>query len=300
MCVNRYSKINSEISTEALVQCMFYRTFILMRNPQNTMDGNVMIVVGKGNDVNARDVRRVKLCLQVIRKAMPVKKHSFHLLSENDINLIILKILNWFMSDKNVYIHNCKTPEERAAALEPFGFTKDRLPNILGGSWEPVQWDGLCIQNERQRENWISHVKSNQQMKSDQACIPPHSSLEKGHITASRSNVIPPGRENDVCLGRGARYKKHPGNRRLLELVGHNIDRYQNAKRKLEIKAIKVEVLHCIQEEGGRFVEIEKGTNEWVEVCTGHALEKIGHSFRNYASKQSKQLSKKKPPGQKT
>jgi len=33
--------------------------------------------------------------------------------------------------------------EERAVKLSAFGFSKDRLPEFLGGSWEVVQWDGV-------------------------------------------------------------------------------------------------------------------------------------------------------------
>lgn len=151
----------SDVQFDAVLQVQFYRMFILMRNPRNCKDGYVCLIVKRAgvDDWGKIRLRRVKLVVEMMRKAMPIRFHSIHLFwSVNGFHPIVFKLLNWCMSqhsntnsnNNNIYSHPCKTPEERAAALEPFGFTKDRLPKILGGSWEPIQWDGLRIDQEAQ------------------------------------------------------------------------------------------------------------------------------------------------------
>ncbi len=48
-----------------------------------------------------------------------------------------------------------------------------------------------------------------------------------------------------------------------------------------EIKGLKEEVFSTVKESAGRFMEFDGKSNEWVEVCTSHALEKIGQAFRS-------------------
>jgi len=78
---------------------------------------------------------------------MPVRAHSIHVLTPAptggvNIDPIRLRFCLWF-ANQNTWLHQCQTPEERAVKLSAFGFSKDRLPEFLGGSWEVVQWDGV-------------------------------------------------------------------------------------------------------------------------------------------------------------
>lgn len=64
-----------------------------------------------------------------------------------------------------MYMHNCKKPEEQAAALQPSGFTKDRIPKILSGTLELVQWDGLTLQEANANHNLNSSVQGEHKLR---------------------------------------------------------------------------------------------------------------------------------------
>ena len=86
--------------------------------------------------------------------------------------------------------------------------------------------------------------------------------------------------ELDVLLGRGRKYL-NAGNKRLWSYIESHMDEYEKANNRKEIKELKEAAFHSIKETGGRFMEFDNKANEWVEVCTSHAIEKIGQAFRN-------------------
>lgn len=133
-----------ELPVNVRLQLLFYCNFILMRsNPRSQKDGVVFLWHKPTTQVNDQ----AKAVVHAMRISMPVRTHSIHILSTSSqspgadpVMLDLWKIV----TNDNAHVHlGCCTPEGCAQKLAPFGFTKDRLPNFLGGSWKIVQWDGI-------------------------------------------------------------------------------------------------------------------------------------------------------------
>lgn len=300
VCGN-FTKVLLDCPIDLVLQSLFYQHFILMRNPQNRLDGNVTIMIITADSVSLNP-HRAKLLVELQRKALPVKRHSFHLMfSENGPNTAITKLLERYLaifSSKTVHAHDCKTPEERAAALEPFGFTKERLPKIMGGSWELVQWDGLCPPNEQVNYHATTSLKRCPiEPNSERIQLPgvnkydinstkKHASLKSTPLqTKSKKCCCKKAKlhdvgEFDVLLGKGWVHAKHHGNQRFRDLIDLHKARYKAAESRIDKKQVKLEVLNCIREKG-RIMQYDHGSNTWKEVSTMYALEKMTESFRN-------------------
>jgi len=301
----------AEFPIHVNLQAVFYHHFILMRNAQNRKDGYVWLV-NKGNDM--LDPRRGKLIFEFMRAFMPVKVHSIHLLTTrgSQINPIMLNLWKWYTNEK-VYVHMCNTPEECAASLRTFGFKKEKLPKVLGGSWETVQWDGL---KEEEQGNWLrdktfldtrrySSSKGNgidddnssssmtinrsidatgsNSFEQEQRVVQCQKAL--GSQEAKPLQAAPHGTsEFDVLLGRGRIHTKHNGNLYYRKLINSHSARYQAAKSRIDKKQIKLEVLNCFKDKG-RFMKYDDESNKWKEVSSTYALEKIKESLQNVLRK---------------
>jgi len=295
VCGN-FTKVLLDFPIDLVLQSLYYQHFILMRNPQNRLDGNVAIMIITADSVSLNP-RRAKLMIELQRKALPVKRHSFHLMfSENGSNTAITKFLKCYLaifSSKTVYTHDCKKPEERAAALEPFGFTKERLPKIMGGSWELVQWDGLCPPNEQ--VNYLASIslkrcpiEPNSEKiqllgvnEYDTNSTKKRTNLKSTpHQTKSKKAKLHDVGEFDVLLGKGWVHAKHHGNQRFRDLIDLHKAHYKAAESRIDKKQVKLEVLNRIREKG-RIMQYDDGSNTWKEVSTMYALEKMTESFRN-------------------
>lgn len=137
-------KILRDSPISVALQGLFYQQFNSMRNSQNIKDGFVFILRRSDKRGNPR---RTKLIVDLMLKAMPIKIHSMHILTASGVHPIAFPLVKWFTNER-AYAHVCKTPEDCAEALKAFGFTKQQLPEVLGGTWEIVQPDGLKTDEE--------------------------------------------------------------------------------------------------------------------------------------------------------
>jgi len=293
------------------LQAAFYHHFILMRNAQNRKDGYVWLI---NKENNMLDPRRGKLLLEFMRAFMPVKVHSIHVLttSGSQVNPIMFNLWKWY-TNKKAYAHTCNTPEECATALRTFGFKKEKLPKVLGGSWETVQWDGL---KEEEQGNWLrdktflctrrysssegNRIDDNNRplsmtinrsidatgsgsIEQEQRAVQYQKAL--GSEGAKPPQAAPHGtREFDVLLGRGRVHMKHNGNLYYRNLINSYSSRYQAAKSRIDKKQIKLEVLNCFKDKG-KFMKYDDESNKWKEVSSAYALEKIKESLQNVLRK---------------
>lgn len=113
--------------------------FLVMGNPRSQKEG---IVVLTQADTLSFD-RNSKLVIHITRNVMPYKIHANHLICKNvevgeGLASIVLKFVS-YVNNQKVYTHLCKTPQEPAEKLLPYGLMKDCLPTFLGGSLELVQ-----------------------------------------------------------------------------------------------------------------------------------------------------------------
>ena len=95
----------------------------------------------------------------------------------------------------------------------------------------------------------------------------------------------------DVLLGRGRPLQEHPGNQRFRTLVDSYVEQYESSKKRKEKTELTELVLETIQREGGRFVQMEEGSNGskssglWYEVSDAVARDKVSHAFRTQRQK---------------
>ena len=90
-------------------------------------------------------------------------------------------------------------------------------------------------------------------------------------------------RPMDVLLGRGGKYKFHPGNTRLEILVGINQKRYDESKTRAEKTRVTEDMVNQIKNcgtERGRFLKPDYIARGWREVSDEVARQKCSNSLR--------------------
>lgn len=153
-CVVYADRIRFRALPEMLrLQVAFYATFITMRNHQSLTDGIVLLLQNEHTQLKY-DPTAIKPVVNFIRKAIPVRINSIHLIaSAGFIDSLFIKFWCW-LSNQNTVVHICQTPQQCATKLCAYGFTIDRLPPILGGNWRVLQWDGIEQDEDRR---WLSN-----------------------------------------------------------------------------------------------------------------------------------------------
>ena len=84
---------------------------------------------------------------------------------------------------------------------------------------------------------------------------------------------------HDVLFGRGKYVVDHPGNMKFRRLVDVYMHKYEEAER-LEKTCIAEAIVQMIQEDNGRFLKKEPGS-DWEQVDGPAARKKVAHAFRN-------------------
>jgi hypothetical protein len=86
----------------------------------------------------------------------------------------------------------------------------------------------------------------------------------------------------DIVCGRGRGNFSHPGNRRMLNIIHRNRERYRGAPTKSEKAEISREVMAAILSNGGRFLKRkDPESSVWEEVEFKDALKKVCHGIRD-------------------
>jgi len=133
---------------DARVQLMFYIYTMAMQNHRSREEGFILVILTSelGSFPRRSDVIRIG------RRVMPMRVYSVHLLSTGKERLernvdgpVSLPVLR-FITGERTYIHLAKAPGEYASKLVPYGFAKNRLPKIIGGSWNTDPWCTTKIQ----------------------------------------------------------------------------------------------------------------------------------------------------------
>ena len=84
---------------------------------------------------------------------------------------------------------------------------------------------------------------------------------------------------NDVLLGRGGATNNNNGNIRFREIVASKQMVYLDAKKK-EKKAIALECVNEVKQNGGRFLKRDDASGNWVEVPVAAAIKKASQALR--------------------
>ena len=110
-------------------------------------------------------------------------------------------------------------------------------------------------------------------------------------ISSVNASIVSPA-PNDVVLGRGQTYRRHPGNVRYRALIDSNFERFEAAGQYDKLAVADI-VLHEILVNGGKFLKQEQG--DFVEATKEEARRRVCHAFRNRRNKQTPE-SKSQPP----
>ena len=183
------------------------------------------------------------------------------------------------------HVHVCQTSERAAEKLAPYGIRKEQLPQFLGGTWDPSDIDSSI-----RREHGLMNLTCKDhpaRFSNVLETLAPPARIPGANIQSEKKQKTPNqclkglNVDVDVLLGRGRIYCSMPGNRRYQSIIEKLIDQYEKSNSRKQIKCLKEEVFSTVKESTGRFMEFDGKSNEWVEVCTSHALEKIGQAFRS-------------------
>ena len=141
--VYRDNKKLATLSLKARLQLVFYLDRISNSNPRSAEEGIVLITTVERISFD----RNTKVCTRIAHDSMSTRSHSLHILCSGcdcSEDAIALNLVRWYMKD-GTYIHVCKTPQQRLAALLPFGLKSERLPEFLGGSARGIPWNSFAV-----------------------------------------------------------------------------------------------------------------------------------------------------------
>jgi hypothetical protein len=85
--------------------------------------------------------------------------------------------------------------------------------------------------------------------------------------------------DNDVLLGRGKPFQEWPGNIHLSTIINRHRKPHDESDR-AQKTAISRDVVQIIKGLNGRFLQLDKETEDWEEVSDAVAREKVGAGFR--------------------
>eukprot|EP00543_Licmophora_paradoxa_P007289 CAMPEP_0202446306 /NCGR_PEP_ID=MMETSP1360-20130828/4840_1 /ASSEMBLY_ACC=CAM_ASM_000848 /TAXON_ID=515479 /ORGANISM="Licmophora paradoxa, Strain CCMP2313" /LENGTH=337 /DNA_ID=CAMNT_0049062751 /DNA_START=28 /DNA_END=1038 /DNA_ORIENTATION=- len=85
----------------------------------------------------------------------------------------------------------------------------------------------------------------------------------------------------DVLCGRGKACFDHLGNQRFRQIIEQTLPKYSKAKTKGEKTFFVRLVVNHIAVQGGRFLKLDRDSNQWYEGDVICAKSKVGHAFRD-------------------
>ena len=99
-----------------------------------------------------------------------------------------------------------------------------------------------------------------------------------------------------VVCGRDKLAQSHPGNKFFRNLVQSHRERYQDAHRRKDKKAVATGIIDTILHHGGCFLRFDDETRSWVELDQAESYEKVSHALRS--AKAPKARVKRRTPSQ--
>ncbi|CAJ1965665.1 unnamed protein product [Cylindrotheca closterium] len=107
---------------------------------------------------------------------------------------------------------------------------------------------------------------------------PIHESISLAATAAAANTVITP-RRSDVLFG--PKYKHHPGTVNLQELAAQQSPIFESISHRADKTEFVGSLVQHLKASGIRFLEMNKGTNSWIEVDDKFARNKVAKIFRN-------------------
>jgi hypothetical protein len=103
--------------------------------------------------------------------------------------------------------------------------------------------------------------------------------------------------KQDVLFGRGGRSNHHPGNKTYRDIVCKQQDYYRSCDKNEKTKVAQG-VVDLVQGQiGGRFLELDKDTNQWYLVPNVVARRKVGQALRENNTQEARAAKRAKYQG---
>ena len=125
--------------------------------------------------------------------------------------------------------------------------------------------------------------------------VPELSSTSEVMMPNEREDVS----EHDVLLGRGSASHTNTGNRHFRNMIASRLGEYAELPSRIAKSAFLEAIVADVQEKGGRFLQKDKESGEWIEVSDRVAREKAGHTVRDTMASQKRAEKTKKRKGKK-
>lgn len=124
----------------------------------------------------------------------------------------------------------------------------------------------------------LTHGLTNQSLKINQAAT----TTQKQMLTATPKQYVTP-QPADILAGRSHRAFSHRGNITLRFRIVERLDEYKKCTSRKQKTRIIRRLTEQISEEGGRFIRLDKESQQWYDAGFKEAHMKISHSFRDAA-----------------
>jgi hypothetical protein len=93
--------------------------------------------------------------------------------------------------------------------------------------------------------------------------------------------------DEDILCGRGKACEKHPGNKKFSAAIKANLQTYGKASKRLDKSNVVASTLRSLQENGARFIKLDRRTKQYHELSDGQAHVKTGHAIRDLLKQNS-------------
>lgn len=141
------------------IEMIFYITFIAAHNSKVLQKELVIVALMPALAVGVLDPDSGERIFHIMRTCLPIMLHQLHLFFHETETAaakfvpMVLQVINEQTNHARIRMHFCIAPEKRASKLLPFGFSREFLPESLGGSWGVKLWDRPADVNPLPCEN---------------------------------------------------------------------------------------------------------------------------------------------------
>jgi hypothetical protein len=98
----------------------------------------------------------------------------------------------------------------------------------------------------------------------------------------------------DIVCERGKAFAQHPGTKKYSEAIRSNLQRYVEARKRIDKSLVVACITSSLREGGARFIKFDKKSKRYYEISEDQAHLKTGHAIRDLLKlrTQSKKRSK--------
>ncbi|CAJ1959423.1 unnamed protein product [Cylindrotheca closterium] len=89
----------------------------------------------------------------------------------------------------------------------------------------------------------------------------------------------------DILCGRGKGNLRHEGNQHFMEIIRANLERYNNAPKRIDKSLVVSLIVSSLKDDGYKFVRQDTKSRMWFQLSEPQVHEKAGHAIRDILKK---------------